>query len=83
MNSVFTQVFAGAVEESEYIRLMEEAGFEDVKIVDRMMYNSQTLGTLANDACGCGSSDASVDQATLDKYADRVASVKVSARRPG
>jgi len=73
---------AGAVDEEEYLRLMREAGFEDVKVVDKMMYNAKNLVTLAGDACGCGSDAPAVDQKVIDKYADRVASVKVSARKP-
>lgn len=76
---------AGAVDESEYIKLMQTAGFVDVKIVDKMVYDSSSLGQLANDACGCGpdsDSSCSVDEATINKYAGKVATVKVSARKP-
>jgi hypothetical protein len=75
---------AGAVEEKEYIRLVEEAGFTDVKIVDQIVYNKQTLAVLADDACGCCSSDkpGSLDDAAIEKYADRVVSVKLSAKKP-
>lgn len=73
---------AGAVEEEEYIRLMREAGFKDVEIVDRMVYSLESLNILASDACGCGASEKSIDTGIVEKYAGRVASVKVSARKP-
>lgn len=76
---------AGAVEEAEYIRLVEEAGFADVKIVDRMDYNETTIATLANDACGCGPGEdcsPTLDKEGLSKYANRVASIKLSAKKP-
>ncbi len=74
----------GAVDEAEYVRLMRDAGFEDVKIVEKMVYDGPSLAVLANDACGCGpGQDCSVDQATVDRYVGKVASVKVSARKPG
>ncbi len=73
---------AGAVEEDEYLRLMREAGFEKVEIVDKMTYTTESLGTLANDACGCSAEGNSMDQKMVEKYAGRVASVKVSAHKP-
>lgn len=75
---------AGAVEESEYLEIMREVGFTDVEIVDRLVYDRSGLGTLAGDACSCGgdSSDGSVSDDLIDKYAGRVASVKVSAVKP-
>jgi SAM-dependent methyltransferase len=72
---------AGAVEEDEYLRLVREAGFEDVEIVDKCVYNQQSVSGLANDACGCGGSE--ISDAALTKYGDRVASVRLSARKPG
>lgn len=76
---------AGAVDERDYIRMMESSGFIDVRVVDKLVYDSGSLAELANDACGCGpdsDSTCSVDAETIDKYAGRVASVKISARRP-
>lgn len=77
---------AGAVDEADYIALAERAGFVDVRIVDRMVYNETTIATLANDACGCGPGvnySESLDQNALSKYANKVSSIKLSARKPG
>lgn len=71
---------AGAVDEADYLRLMREAGFEDVKVVDRMVYDDSTIAGLAGDACGCGSG--TVTDGMIHDYANRVASVRVSARKP-
>jgi len=73
---------AGAVEEDEYVRLVKEAGFEEVKIVDKMTYTADTLGTLASDSCCCGTSERSIDKTLVDKYASTVASIKLSAIKP-
>jgi arsenite methyltransferase len=73
---------AGAVEEAEYLRLVKEAGFVDVKIVDKMTYDADSLGTLAEDACGCSASDRAIDRELVEKFAGRVASIKLSARKP-
>jgi ubiquinone/menaquinone biosynthesis C-methylase UbiE len=74
---------AGAEEEADYLQLIRDAGFEDVKIIDKLTYTQDTLSTLANDACGCGASERTVSNDLVAKFANRVASVKVSARKPG
>ena len=73
---------SGAVEEEEYLGLARTAGFVDIKIVDKMTYTRETLDTLANDACGCGASERTVDEAVVDAYAGRVASIKLYAKKP-
>lgn len=77
---------AGAVDEADYIALAEAAGFTDVEIVHKIVYDATTVGSLANDACGCGPeccpSDETIDMGTLDKYAGKVASIKLSAIKP-
>ena len=73
---------AGTVEEDEYIRLVTEAGFEEVRIVDKMTYTAETLDTLANDACDCGVSDRQIDKSLVGRYAGKVASIKLYARKP-
>lgn len=69
---------AGAVDEDVYLGMMREAGFEDVAVTDRMVYDDTTIGTLAGDACGCGSATSD----SFQKYANHVASVRVTARKP-
>jgi len=71
---------AGAVEEADYIGLIEEAGFKDIVILDKMVYDNTTIATLAGDACGCG--DSSVTDDMIKNFANRVASVKVYAVKP-
>jgi ubiquinone/menaquinone biosynthesis C-methylase UbiE len=71
---------AGAVEEDEYLKLIRDAGFEDVKILDKMVYDHSSLATLAGDACSCG--DGTVTEDMVGKFSDRVASVKVFAVKP-
>ncbi|MFQ5452982.1 MAG: arsenite methyltransferase [Candidatus Zixiibacteriota bacterium] len=73
---------AGAVDEDEYIKLVKDTGFSEVEIKGKMIYNSQSLSTLANDACGCGTDDKAVDKSVVDKYADKVASVRLYAKKP-
>lgn len=73
---------AGAVDEEDYKALARNAGFVDVEIVDRMVYGDDSISALGNDACGCGDPDSALNAASLEKYANRVASVKLSARKP-
>lgn len=72
---------AGAVNEDEYMQLARDAGFTDVKIVDKLVYDGQSLDALASDAC-CGDSASADREKMVDKYAGKVASVKLSAVKP-
>lgn len=73
----------GAIEETDYIQLVKDAGFEDVKVVDKFMYDSKAIDSLTSDdssGCGCSSCDSS--GLTSTEYAGKVASIKLSARKP-
>ena len=72
---------AGAVEEPDYLQLIRQAGFDNVRVIDRLLYDESTIGTLAGEACGCGDSG-SVSAEMVAKYANRVASIRVTATRP-
>lgn len=75
---------AGAVEEDEYIRLMTEAGFDDVEVTEKLVYDSSSLAAMANDNCGCGTDgDRTFSLNDADKYAGKVATVRVYAKKPG
>lgn len=80
--SAWVGCIAGACEEDEYVAMVKQAGFEDVKVVDKLNYTASQLDSLANDACGCGDQTRPVTPAAIDKYAGKVASVKLSARKP-
>lgn len=74
---------AGAVEENEYIRLMKEAGFENVEVVEKLIYDDSTIAALANDNCGCGDEgNRTLSKEDVNRYANRVASVRVYAKKP-
>ncbi len=73
----------GAIEETDYIQLVKDAGFEDVKVVDKFMYDSDAicgLNSESSSGCGCNSSDSS--QMDSSEYAGKVTSIKLSARKP-
>ncbi len=72
---------AGALEEEDYLNHARRAGFTDVKVVDKLVYTAETLNTLANGDCGCGTAGKPIAQSAIDRYAGKIASVKVYARR--
>ncbi|MDH4156812.1 MAG: arsenite methyltransferase [candidate division Zixibacteria bacterium] len=74
---------AGALEEGEYVRLVEKTGFADVKVVDKLVYTAAMLAGFADEACCCGSQRKTASEGIVDRYADRVAAVKLFARKPG
>ncbi len=73
----------GAIEETEYIQLVKDAGFENVKIVDKFMYDAKAVdGLTSYDSSGCGCSSCDSSGLTSTEYAGKVASIKLSARKP-
>jgi len=73
---------AGAVEEDEYLRLVREAGFTEVEIVDKLLYTAEALATLVGEGCCGDTSSAPPDTGLAEQYAGHVASVKLRARKP-
>jgi SAM-dependent methyltransferase len=81
--SAWVGCLAGAPEEADYLQLMRDAGFEQVEIIEKLVYDPQSLTTLANDPCGCGAGERQIDPTIVERYAGKVASAKISARKPG
>jgi SAM-dependent methyltransferase len=73
---------AGAIDQDEYLGMMRQAGFTDVKVIDTMVYTEAALTGLGEDACGCADGSAEISKELLAKYANRVASVKIYAAKP-
>ncbi|UCG62486.1 MAG: arsenite methyltransferase [Candidatus Zixiibacteriota bacterium] len=73
---------AGAVEQDEYIRLAREAGFENVRVVDKYEYSESSLCALTEGcSCGCDDDKASPDMSHAGDLAGRIASVRLYARK--
>ena len=72
----------GAVEEQDYLRMVREAGFEEVRIVHKLEYTPESLRTLASDPCGCTSGSTIIPDEAIEQFAGRVASIKLYARKP-
>jgi arsenite methyltransferase len=81
--AAWVDCIAGAVGEDEYLQLVRAAGFTDVKIVDRMVYSAASLRTFTGSACCCGSSPEKVGSDLPERLDGRIASIKLSARKPG
>jgi N-acetylglutamate synthase-like GNAT family acetyltransferase/2-polyprenyl-3-methyl-5-hydroxy-6-metoxy-1,4-benzoquinol methylase len=75
--SLYTSCVAGAIPESVYLEGLRHAGFEDVRVTERIVYDrEQILGFL-------GGSRVSGDmRPLLDKVAGKIWSAKVVARKP-
>jgi arsenite methyltransferase len=80
---------SGAVEESEYIRLVTEAGFVDVQVVDRLVYDAGSARAMFGDGSCCspqpqplGPRKQQGAASSFEDYANRIASIKLSARKP-
>ena len=72
----------GAIEETDYIQMVQDAGFEDVKVVDKMVQNSEAISGLNSEgSSGCGCNSCEPSQMGATEYAGKVASIKLSARK--
>lgn len=79
---------SGAVEESEYIRLVKQAGFAEVEVVDRLVYDEPSLRGMFCDSSCCGpqpitigKKEPSATEANLSALVGKIASIKLSARK--
>ena len=73
----------GAIEETEYIQMVQDAGFRDVKVVDKIVYDSDAISNMTGDgSSGCSCSSCDPSQMGASEYAGKVASIKLSARKP-
>jgi len=72
----------GAIEETEYIQMVQDAGFEDVKVVDKLVYDSDSICGLTGEGSGCGCGKNEVSQDDVSEYTGKVASIKLSAKKP-
>jgi hypothetical protein len=63
--------------------MMRDAGFTDVKVVDKMTYDAAALDALASDSGCCGDMTGEVvEKSRINQFAGKVASVRVYARKP-
>ncbi len=70
----------GAVEETAYIRLVKDAGFQEVKVIDKMVYDAKAIDSMTGEgSSGCGCSTCDSSQMSATEYAGKVASIKLSA----
>ncbi|PWB72524.1 arsenite S-adenosylmethyltransferase [candidate division GN15 bacterium] len=79
----------GAVEEDEYIRLVKLAGFEQVEVVDRLIYDEVSIKSMFCDSTCCGPQPISLDtrpnsltEPNIGSLVGKIASIKLSARKP-
>ncbi|MCZ6596827.1 MAG: methyltransferase type 11, partial [Planctomycetota bacterium] len=80
--AAYAACVAGAVSEDEYLGGLRTAGLEDVRITERQVYAvDQIRGIVAGDLDWAGLDPATLDS-ELDALEGKVASVRVTGRRP-
>jgi arsenite methyltransferase len=70
---------AGALEESDYIKAIEEAGFVDAQVTSRDYYDVEAIAEFAEFKCCVDQVDLAALKKQLDK---RIASIRIIARKP-
>jgi len=78
----------GAVEEDEYIRLVNQAGFDQVEVIDRLVYDESSIRAMFGDSSCCAPQPITLDTkpsakpaTDLSMLAGKIASIKLSARK--
>jgi arsenite methyltransferase len=88
---LYSSCLAGAISESAYLQGLRRAGLAEVEVADRLVYDASHLQALigseqqdAVGACRCAA-DANLEFACIwaEKLSGKIASIKVSARKPG
>jgi len=85
-SALYSSCISGAISEAAYIQGMLSAGLSDVKVIDRMVYDSMALLALVDSelvGCSCCSSSANSAEASLiaDALGGKVASIRVTGRK--
>ena len=68
--SLYTSCVAGAISETEYLEALKQAGFEDVKVTERNIYDRDQVAALIN------------KNAFAEKVVSKIWSARVIARKP-
>jgi arsenite methyltransferase len=85
---LYSACISGAIPEAEYLDGLRSAGLVDVKVVDRLTYDSSQLAGLLDSetggGCCCGSDALPKDQLgrVTEALAGKVASIRVVGRKP-
>jgi ubiquinone/menaquinone biosynthesis C-methylase UbiE len=86
VQSLHASCLTGALPETEYIAAIEEAGFEDVRVVSRLIYDIEQLGALLGDNRFVGKLARWAAKPWLrplsNRFLRKVASVQVMAVKP-
>ena len=79
---LWSSCVGGALDETNYLRVIREAGFEEVKVVDRLDYDRETMRGFLDSGCLDLPSEVrrSIDQHGKEWKA-KIASIKVSAKK--
>jgi len=80
--AAYSACIGGAISETEYRRGLEQAGLIDIRVTDRLVYTAAALADMvATDFDNLGG-DATEIRAAVNAAADKVASVRLSGRKP-
>lgn len=78
--TAWSACLGGAMLEADYLACAEQAGLVDVRVTDKLVYDTKQLSIFGSSCCSPGACGPS--QEVTGRLAGLVASVKVSARKP-
>jgi arsenite methyltransferase len=88
---LYSSCLAGAISEKAYLQGLRDAGLVEVEVADRLVYDGSHLETLigselqkdAGGGCCAGDANAELAPHWSEKLAGKIASMKVTGRKPG
>lgn len=79
--TAWSACLGGAMPEADYLACAEQAGLTDVRVTERLVYDRNQLSIFGSSCCSPGACGPSKE--VIGRLAGLIASVKVSARKPG
>ena len=74
---------AGAIPEAEYVAGLQRAGLEGVEIAERLVYDADQISGIIDSDLKSFNLEPNALGSRLSELAGKVASVRVSGRKPG
>jgi len=80
----WTSCVAGSLEEEEYLQAIRAAGFEDVRVIDKLTYDKDSIRAMTGSSCVAEPMDEAFSGIweLATKIAGRISSIRVSAVKP-
>ncbi|MDH4129258.1 MAG: arsenite methyltransferase [Spirochaetota bacterium] len=78
---LYTSCIAGAISEKDYINAISKAGFKDIKVVSKEVYDESAISSFSK-CCSDESDKLKFIDIVIDKVSGKISSAKIQASKP-